>query len=111
MVARRGHFDANGNARKVVRHVTGENNATAAVVNKIAATSQNYALNKNDGVINVSRRTHGAANHATKEPGVFGNSLNVDANNNNNMSDKSTCVQNDIHGTKEGTHATDAVGT
>nr|GEX20438.1 hypothetical protein [Tanacetum cinerariifolium] len=40
-----------------------------------------------------------------------GNSLNVDANNNNNMRDKSTRVQNDIHGTKEGTHATDAVGT
>ncbi|GJX82851.1 zinc knuckle CX2CX4HX4C containing protein [Tanacetum coccineum] len=182
MAARCGNFDANrpgvnehgdligkdGNTRKAARQVNVENNATAAVVNNIAATSQNDALNKNDSVIHVfshnkctygvlstddqvtpandvstsamkninmtqnvlenekpatfvtslsdaantnKEDTHGAANDATKEPGVFGNSLNVDANNNNNMRDKSICVQNDIHGTKEGTHATVAVGT
>ncbi|GJU34103.1 zinc knuckle CX2CX4HX4C containing protein [Tanacetum coccineum] len=176
MASRRGHFDANrpgvnehgdligkdGNTRKAVRQVNVENNATTVVVNNIAATSHNDALNKNDSVIHVSgdnectydqvtpandvstsamktinmtqnvsenekpvtfvtplsdaantnkEDTHGAANHATKEPDVFGNSLNVDANNNNNMRDKSTCVQNDIHSTKEGTHATNAVGT
>nr|GEW60088.1 hypothetical protein [Tanacetum cinerariifolium] len=115
MVARRGHFDANGNTRKVVRHVTGENNATAAVVNNIAATKNEKPVTFVASLRNAANTnkedTHGAANHATKEPGVIGNSLNVDANNNNNMSDKSTCVQNDIHGTKEGTHATDAVGT
>nr|GEV06892.1 zinc knuckle CX2CX4HX4C [Tanacetum cinerariifolium] len=117
-----------------VRQVNSENNATAAVVNNIAATSQNYALSKNDGVIHVSGHnectyrvvstddqvtpandvstsamkninmsqnvlkneksvtfvaslsdaantnkedTHGVANHATKEPGMFGNSLNI----------------------------------
>ncbi|GKD05120.1 zinc knuckle CX2CX4HX4C containing protein [Tanacetum coccineum] len=154
MAARRVPFDANrpgvnehgdliskdGNTRKVVRQVNFENNATAAVVNNIAATSQNDALNKNENVIHVfghNECTYGVlltdehdtpandvvaantnkedtrrdANHATMEPGVLRNSFNVDANNNNNMHDKSPCVQNDIHGTKEGTHATDAVGT
>nr|GEV45772.1 hypothetical protein [Tanacetum cinerariifolium] len=67
MADRRGHFDANrpgvnehgdligkDGTRKVVRQVNIENNATAAVVNNIATTSQNDALNKNDSVIRVS---------------------------------------------------------
>ncbi|GJS18921.1 hypothetical protein Tco_0413393 [Tanacetum coccineum] len=130
MVARRVQFDANtpgvnehgdligndGNTRKdddlnkneSVIHVSGHNKCTYGNENPITfVTSLSAAANTN------KEDTHGAANHATKEPGVFGNSLNVDANNNNNnnMRDKSTCVQNDIHGTKEGTHATNAVGT
>nr|GEZ13816.1 hypothetical protein [Tanacetum cinerariifolium] len=47
MVARRGHFDAN-------RPGVNEDGDLITVVNNIAATSQNYALNKNDGVIHVS---------------------------------------------------------
>ncbi|GJX05484.1 hypothetical protein Tco_0191400 [Tanacetum coccineum] len=116
-----------GNTRKVVHQVNFENNAIVAVdtpANDVS-TSAMKNINMTQNVLenekpvtfvtslsaapNTNKEdTHGAANHATMEPGVFGNSLNGDANNNNNMRDKSTCVQNYSHGTKEGTHA---VGT
>ncbi|GJX36124.1 zinc knuckle CX2CX4HX4C containing protein [Tanacetum coccineum] len=120
MAARCVHFDANrpgvnehgdligkdGNTRKDASQVNFENNA--AVVNNIAATSHNDALNKNESVIHVSGHnecTYGVL--STDEHDTHA----TNTNNNNNMRDKPTCVQNDSHGTKEGTHATDAVGT
>ncbi|GJW55645.1 zinc knuckle CX2CX4HX4C containing protein [Tanacetum coccineum] len=119
MASRCVHFDANrpgvnehddligkdGNTRKAASQVNFENNA--AVVNNIAATSHNDALNKNESVIHVSGHnecTYGVL--STDEHDTHA----TNTNNNNNMRDKPTCVQNDSHGTKEGTDATDAVG-
>ncbi|GKA83517.1 zinc knuckle CX2CX4HX4C containing protein, partial [Tanacetum coccineum] len=152
MAARRDNFDANrpgvnehgdligkhGNTRKAARQVNVENNAIVAVVNNIAATSQNDALNKNDSVIHVSGHnecTYGVlstddqvtpANDVStsamkninmiqnvlenEKPATFVTSLSDDANTNNEDTQGAA-----NHATKEpgvfGTHATVAVGT
>nr|GEX37625.1 putative RNA-directed DNA polymerase, eukaryota, reverse transcriptase zinc-binding domain protein [Tanacetum cinerariifolium] len=75
-----------GNTRKAVCQVNFKNNDTTAVVNNIAATSQNDALNKNESVIYVSGHnecTYGVL--STDEQDTPANDVSTSAMKNMNM--------------------------